>query len=109
MLKRKETEADSWASWLARSLARVACHDLAYRNFDLRTLVTVDVSPRGDAGDFPDWAFELHVTAPEAPPQEGYVRLAPRELGWLVSLRHDPVHRGADIYRDYIAGGATWA
>lgn len=82
---------------------------MAYRNFDLRTLVTVDVSPRGDAGDFPDWAFKLHVTTPETPPQPGYVRLSPRELGWLVSLRHDPVHRGADIYRDYIAGGATWA
>lgn len=106
MLKRKETEADSWASWLARSLARVACHDLAYRNIDLRTLVTVDVSPRGEVDDFPDWSFTLHVTTPQNPPQPGYVRLRQRELGWLVSLRHDTGHRGAEIYREYIAGGA---
>lgn len=109
MLKRKETEADSWASWLALSLSRVARHELAYRNFDLRTLVTVDVSTRGAHDEYPDWAFTLNVTSPDTQPEPGYVRLRPRELGWLVSLQHDTVHRATELYQDFKAGGAAWA
>jgi hypothetical protein len=108
MLKRKETECDVEARRLALSLSRVAWHDLALRNVDLRALVTVDVSSGCEIGEIADWVFNLTVTTPEVPPQTGYVRLAPRELGWLVSLRHDPERLGAEIYREFLAGGASW-
>lgn len=108
MLKRKENDFDTEARRLALSLARTSRHELAYRNFDLRSLVTVDVSSGCEVGDIPDWAFALHMTSQETATEPGYVRLRPRELGWLVSLRHDPERLGAEIYREFLAGGATW-
>lgn len=101
-MRNREEEVDVDARRFALALARAARHELAYMNVCLKTLVTVDASE----GESADLSFKLHTAAPEGRPDVGSVRLKPRELGWLVSLQHDTVHRAAEVHREFKYGGA---